>query len=230
MSLPIDAILCPQGAEYRAIRSALNQINSYQLKLLPIPMGVNSLTNYLKRKRIEEICQKNQPKVLIMGLCGSLSPQYDVGDAVLYHNCVYLTPEKQINTTDIALTNYIYQKLNQKVSLVSSLTSDRLIFSAAEKWQLGQLTKASVVDMEGFVALEILQQQGVAVAMLRVVSDNSKHDIPDLSKAIAADGTLKPLPMAIAMLRQPLAATRLIKGSLKGLAVLQQVTTDLLAK
>lgn len=230
MSLSIDIIFSPQGAEYQAVHRALNQTYSHQLKLLPIPMGVNSLANYLKREQIEEICQKKRPKVLIMGLCGSLSPQYDVGDVVIYQNCIYLTPEKQIKSTDPWLTNYIYQKLRQQVSLVSSLTSDRLIFSVAEKWQLGRLTKASVVDMEGFAALEILQQQGVAVAMLRVVSDNSKHDLPDLSKAIAADGTLQPLPMAIAMLRQPLAATRLIKGSLRGLAVLEQVTTDLLAK
>jgi hypothetical protein len=230
MSFSIDIILSPQGAEYRAVHRALNQSYSHRLKLLPIPMGVNSLANYLKREQIEEICQKKRPKVLIMGLCGSLSPQYDVGDAVIYQNCIYLTPEKQIKSTDPWLTNYIYQKLRQQVSLVSSLTSDRLIVSVAEKWQLGKLTKASVVDMEGFAALEILQQQGVAVAMLRVVSDNSRNDLPDLSKAIAADGTLKPLPMAIAMLRQPLAATRLIKGSLRGLAVLEQVTTDLLAK
>jgi nucleoside phosphorylase len=138
-----------------------------------------------------------------------------------------LTPEKQIKSTDPWLTNYIYQKLRQQVSLVSSLTSDRLIVSVAEKWQLGKLTKASVVDMEGFAALEILQQQGVAVAMLRVVSDNSKHDLPDLSKAIAADGTLKPLPAAIAMVKQPVAAARLIKSALQGLTALQQITTEL---
>ncbi len=227
MNLSIDAILSPQGAEYRAIRCALNQTNFHRLKLLPIPMGVNPLTNYLTTERIEKLCQTNQPKILIMGLCGSLSAQYDVGDAVIYQNCIYLTPEKQIKDTDPWLTNCIYQKLSQKVSLVSSLTSDRLIFSVAEKWQLGQLTKASVVDMEGFAALKILQQQGVAVAMLRVVSDNSKHDIADLSKAIAADGTLKPLPAAIAMVKQPVAAARLIKSALQGLTSLQQITTQL---
>lgn len=227
MSLSIDVILSPQGAEYRAIQRALNKTNFPQAKLLPIPMGVNSLSNYLQRELIEKLSQKNQPKVLIMGLCGSLSPQYDVGDAVIYQNCVYLTPEKQIKNTDPWLTNYIYQKLSQKVSLVNSLTSDRLIFSVADKWQLGQFTKASVVDMEGFAALEILQQQGVAVAMLRVVSDNSKHDIPDLSKAIATDGTFKPLPAAIAMVKQPVAAARSIKSALQGLTALQQITTQL---
>ncbi|MBE9170368.1 phosphorylase [Pleurocapsales cyanobacterium LEGE 06147] len=227
MSLLIDVILSPQGAEYRAIRRALNQINSYQFKILPIPMGVNSLTDYLQGKRIEEICQTNQPKVLIMGLCGSLSPQYDIGNAVIYQDCIYLTPEKQISSTDTYLTNYIYQKLSQKVSLVTGLTSDRLIFSIAEKWQLGQLTKASVIDMEGFAALEILQQQGIAVAMLRVVSDNSRHDIPDLNQAIATDGRLQPLPAAFAMVKQPIAAARLIKGALQGLTALQQITMEL---
>jgi hypothetical protein len=48
--------------------------------------------------------------------------------------------------------------------------------------------------------------------MLRVVSDDSKHDIPNLTSAINSDGSLQPLPLAITMIRQPIAATRLIRG------------------
>jgi hypothetical protein len=81
--------------------------------------------------------------------------------------------------------------------------------------------------MEGFAALEILSQAGVAVAMLRVISDNCHHNIPDLTSAISADGSLQALPLAIAMLRQPIAATRLILGAMRGLEVLQDITTFL---
>jgi hypothetical protein len=81
--------------------------------------------------------------------------------------------------------------------------------------------------MEGFAYLEELQKRGIAVAMLRVVSDDLTGDLPDLSQAIDGKGNLKTASLAIAMLRQPLAATRLIRGSLIGLKALQQITTEL---
>ena len=51
--------------------------------------------------------------------------------------------------------------------------------------------------------------------------------IPNLNRAIDPDGNLRTLPMAIAFLQQPLAAIRLIRGSLTGLKTLQQVTFKL---
>ncbi|MCV3214907.1 hypothetical protein OGM63_15520 [Plectonema radiosum NIES-515] len=65
------------------------------------------------------------------------------------------------------------------------------------------------------------------MAMLGVVSDDSKHDIPNFTSAINSDGSLQPLSLAITMIRQFIAATRLIRGSLGGLKVLEKVTTFL---
>ena len=81
--------------------------------------------------------------------------------------------------------------------------------------------------MEGFAALEVLSQAGVAVAMLRVISDESHHNLPNLTNALNPEGDLQPLPLAIAMIRQPIAATRLIRGAMQGLRVLQNVTMTL---
>jgi len=67
--------------------------------------------------------------------------------------------------------------------LVRALTSDHIVWSAAEK-PLGQSYNAEVVDMEGFAALEVLSQAGV-VAMLRVISDDCEHDLPDLTSALS---------------------------------------------
>ena len=102
-----------------------------------------------------------------------------------------------------------------------------LIWSSSEKHQLGQVYQAGVVDMEGYALLKVLNRLGVAVAMLRVISDDCYYDLPDLNFAINPDGKLEPLPLAMGMLRQPIAATRLIRGALQGLRVLQQVTADL---
>ena len=81
--------------------------------------------------------------------------------------------------------------------------------------------------MEGFCCLRELRNRNIAAASLRVVSDDFIHDLPDLNKAIHENGNLKFLPLALAMVRQPIAAMRLIEGSLTGLKVLQRITTKL---
>lgn len=159
-----------------------------------------------------------------MGLCGSLVPHYSIGQVVLYQQCIY---RANMQPCSWELTALLHANLQERVSLVKALTSDRVICSAAEKRQLGELYAADVVDMEGFATLDTLTRAGVAVAMLRVVSDDCKHNLPNLSSAFSSDGSLQSLPLAIGLIRQPIAATRLITGALQGLRVLQEVTTHL---
>lgn len=164
-----------------------------------------------------------------MGLCGSLTPRYSVGDIVLYQSCVYGSnaATAQLRPCDPELTVTLYHRLKERAIVVKALTSDRLIYSAVEKRHLGQLYGAEVVDMEGFAALEVLSRAGVAVAMIRVISDDCHHNLPDLSSALSPEGSLQSLPLAIGLIRQPIAAARLIRGALRGLQVLQEITTCL---
>ena len=129
--------------------------------------------------------------------------------------------------TDEELTTTLKNQLNPKISLVTALTSDRVIHSATDKQSLATTNPATVVDMEGFTYLQTLQSQGISVVILRIVSDDINHDLPDLNQAINQDGQLQTIPMIISMLRQPLASIRLIKGSLKGLQILQQVAKEI---
>jgi nucleoside phosphorylase len=159
-----------------------------------------------------------------MGLCGSLNQRYKVGDIVLYRDCIY---QGHLQACDRTFTTDIHSQLGDQVSFVRGLTSDRVISLAEEKRNLHEQSGADVVDMEGFTFLEFFQQLGVSTAMLRVVSDDAFHDIPDVTKAINSDGSLQPLPLALTLIRQPLAATRLIRGSLQALKVLTQVASSL---
>lgn len=225
----VDAILVPQGAEHQAVCRGLNRITSPKPQVLPIPVG-DSVTPYLEQwQQTEYFSNQPQRVILLMGLCGSLSPDYRIGDIVLYQECVDTTKtsEQGLQPCDDHLTSKLHHQLQEKASLVRAITSDRVISSAVEKRDLAQLYAADVVDMEGFAVLNTLNQVGAAVAMLRVVSDDCHHDIPDLSAALSADGSMRPFPMAIAFGRQPIAATRLIIGALRGLRVLENVTTRL---
>ena len=227
MSVPIDAILVPQGAEYQAICRGLSHI-IHTPPVVPIPIGPEPLTRHLKKLQVGHFSHHQQLRILLMGLCGSLTHRYSVGDIVLYQACVYTNAVGRLHPCDPTLTTLLQENLEQ-TSLVKALTSDRLVWSADEKRHLGQIYGADVVDMEGFAALEVLSP-GVSVAMIRVVSDDCQHDLPNLTSALSPDGSLQPLPLGIGMIRQPMAATRLIKGALRGLQVLQKVTALLFAE
>ncbi|GAB1544189.1 hypothetical protein NUACC21_68650 [Scytonema sp. NUACC21] len=237
LKIPIDAILVPQGAEYKSVCKGLNRVAIPKPTVFPIPMGTLALKNYLKTWQ-QSVSLHPPSRVLLMGLCGSLSTQYNVGDIVVYRSCVYslkkenkyFPPSVSQLLCDTELTATLQNKLSAKKTFMGvGLTSDRLIYSTNEKLHLGQTYSANVVDMEGFVALETLSQLGVAVGMVRVVSDDARHNIPNLTGVLNSDGSLQALPLTMRFLREPIAATRLIFGSLQGLQVLQEVTTALFA-
>lgn len=233
MTIPVDAILVAQGPEYKSVCKGLNRVAVPTPPVFPIPMGPSALSKYLEQwLQAGHLFHHSQPRVLLMGLCGSLSPKYRIGEAVLYQSCVYaVAEENKISEVfcNFKLTEILQNKLQSRVFTGIGLTSDRLIYSASEKLQLGQAYNADVVDMEGYAALQVLSELGIAVAMLRVISDDARHNIPNLTNAFD-DGSLQTFPLAMGLLRQPIAATRLVSGSLRGLRVLQDLTTFLFSQ
>ena len=218
----IDAIVVPQGAEYKAVCRGLEKEKHSALAIISIPMGFNQTKVAAK---IADLKSLNVRRLVIMGLCGSLSEEYSVGDVVLYQSC--FDPHQQITLeTDQELTTTIHHYL-PSASLVTSYTSDRVVNLASEKQQLHHNYQTDVVDMEGFSYLQLLQNQNIAVAILRVISDDPTHDIPDLTQAISDQGQLKILSLIVVMLKHPLAAIQLIKGSLKGLKKLEKTVKTL---
>ena len=223
----IDRILVVQGAEYRAVQQGIkNAAKSVNIPtVIPIAIGYKDAEKIWENKQFYD--NYKPQKVLIMGLCGSLSGQHSVGDIVLYKACI---KDNLSLATDETLTAAIKRQLNPNIPLVTALTCDRVINSTTEKQSLAKIYPATVVDMEGFAYLQTLQSQGISVAILRVVSDDLLYDLPDLNNAINQNGELQTILLIVSMLRQPLAAIRLIKGSLQGLQALKQVTKKLFEK
>jgi hypothetical protein len=224
-------ILVPQGREYQSVSKALKSFSNLKIEIFSIPIGNEAVSKYLQTSGLyTKLSQQPESKVLVMGLCGSLNPSYGVGDVVVYKECIY---RNQIYQCDENLTSQISSKLN--LNPVRGLICDtyggkqRMINSATEKRQLRITSTADVLDMEGFAILATLQPLGIAVGILRVVSDDCNHDIPDLNSAIDAAGSLQTLPLAWAMMRQPLASVRLIRGSLRSLKILKEVTLSVIS-
>ncbi|MGB3509153.1 MAG: phosphorylase [Microcoleaceae cyanobacterium] len=221
----LDLILVPQGPEFQAVKRGIGPKLSMSPKLLSLPVGPKSVTQYLEQWQQKQDFSTHKPStLLVMGLCGSLSSKYQPGDVVIYSECVSFNGSELLEQKcNDVLTTTLQNCLQSKASLVRGLTSDRLIYKAQEKQRFQKDIGAEVVDMEGFAVLNFFAGKATSVAMVRVVSDDFYHDIPNLTSALTPSGNLQPLPLAIAMFREPVAAFKLIRGALKGLKVLEQV-------
>lgn len=224
----IQTILVPKGAEHQAICKGLRDVRKPPA-VLPIPVGSKALAPHLKTLQATGCLNQGQ-RVLVMGLCGGLNPDLAVGMPVLYKSCTFLEaaqPSAPTITCDRTLTAQLQAHLTESPRLVTAVTSDRVIFLASEKQQLFQETQADVVDMEGYTILSLLTDLGISVVTLRVVSDDCQSDLPDLSNAFDSKGALRPLALTTAMIRRPIAASQLIRGSTKGLKIMETLTHSL---
>jgi len=232
---PFNFIFVPQGQEYRAVLRGLRPVSSSAIKVLPIPIGSQYLTVYLKKWLNSEVVNsRSSLQVLVLGLCGSLSPNLQVGDVVVYQNCLPLllnsSDQDPENSMAVSWDNDLTLALSETLissHLVRGLTTDRVITSAIEKQRLSQLYPVEVVDMEGLILLNFLKKAGMKAAMVRVVSDNFYQDLPDLSTAIDQNGLLKIFPLIKVLLQHPVRGLKLISSGLKSLAILQQITQKL---
>jgi nucleoside phosphorylase len=210
----IDAILVPQGAEFAVVARACNSV-----PVVAIPAGA-AVASYLATIPISD-----WQSVLMLGLCGSLDDRYRIGDVVVYRATISLTGKEL--ECDRALLDSLTAMLTPPPDRVLALTSPHVVFRAADKQEYRSRFDARVVDMEGQTAQAILAERGIAMSSIRVVSDDSHHDLPDLSQAFDDRGRLQSWPLTKSLLSSPLAGARLVRGSIQALAVLDRVTRQL---
>ncbi|MGA7933217.1 MAG: hypothetical protein WCA35_06695, partial [Kovacikia sp.] len=87
MNFPIHIMIVPQGAEYQAVCRGLGKV-THPPQVFPVPIGPVPIRNHLKTLQ-ENGHFSNQPNILMMGLCGSLTAHHAVADVVLYQDCIY---------------------------------------------------------------------------------------------------------------------------------------------
>jgi purine-nucleoside phosphorylase len=229
MSSFIDTIFVPQGPEFKAVQQGLNRAGA-KAALYATPMGPHAIKKYLAQWLKTEFRGLDQtPCVLLMGLCGSVSPSLGIGDRVLYRSCVDVQSLDSVSALpcNAALVTTLQERLENAVTIVTSATCNQMVHRASDKQALAQRYGVEAVDMEGHAFLSVLEPAGIAVGMLRVVSDDALHNLPDLSVAMTEAGTLNPAKLALSMMTQPRNALRLIQGSLASLKQLENIAADL---
>lgn len=225
-------VMVPKGAEFKAIEKGLNSAQlgieerkSWEIVSLPVgPIPVKSFVSQWceQRKQTDSL---NITQVILMGLCGSLTQELNVNDVVIYQRCLNGVAGSEFgpvnHSFDLSLPSDKFSL--QAVTIVTGVMCDRVISEAAAKVQLAQKFSAQVVDMEGIAALQELQHYGIDFSMIRVVSDDVHHDLPDLNDAFDIDGNIRPWVMTRQFLLNPSGALRLIRGSLSALKTLENV-------
>jgi hypothetical protein len=176
-----------------------------------MPVGILPMMAFL-----QEFVGQEFDRVFVMGLCSGIRSYVTVGTAVTYQSCQDESGEVWPCEVDGNVTR-----------VVTGWTSDRVIRTVINKQALADRTNADVVDIEGTAIAQFFAAQKIPVTMLRVVTDDLAGDMPDLSKAFDAQGNLRPWGLVWAFVRQPIAAARLIRGSLLGLQKLKYLARKL---
>ncbi len=161
---------------------------------------------------------------VLIGLCGSLASAH-VGDIVSYTRIVGDDGAETIAAGDFA---DVQRALPQARGVVACMT-DRIVTRTAERAALATHFGAEVVDMEGLHVARALHTRGIRFAMVRVVSDDPRADLPPIDDAFDSGGAIRPFVLAAAFVRAPFAAVRFVRDVQASLRVLGSVAAALAA-
>jgi len=164
--------------------------------------------------------------VLILGLCGGLAADVQVGDQLVYGEIVHPMQGSSF-LCDARLSESILLSVPSARDGVRAVASDGVIERAYQKRDAGRHYNAQAVDMETLPLAASLSSAGALVAALRVASDGQTDDLPELGRAIDGSGGIDGFALALALLRRPLAGARLMRNGPRALAMLERAACDI---
>src|SRR4030088_705293 len=125
--------------EEYAVRAGLKRARS-AIPVLPIAMGSSCSLETLAPL----LCRSHIKQVLLIGVCGLLSPAFRSGDVLLYDRV--RTQANAFVSVDGRLTASVAACLPQAKTKIGALTWPRIVTAADEKVQLGQRYGIDAVD------------------------------------------------------------------------------------
>jgi nucleoside phosphorylase len=204
--------LVPCGAEAAAVRSVQEHG-----RIIPVPAGAASAAD-LPAFDADE-------RVVVLGLCGALRAR-TVGDVVIYRD---VATSADTFAPDAALTDALAAAL-PNAQRVRACSADHVVTRRAERAAYAGRYDADVVDMEGAVLAPELARRNVRYAMVRVVSDDARRDLPALDGAIRPDGGLDVVRLAAAFVRDPHGAWLFARDAQRALRVLAACARELTSR
>ncbi|HMW02898.1 MAG TPA: hypothetical protein PKE58_22355 [Acidobacteriota bacterium] len=164
--------------------------------------------------------------VLVGGLAGAIAPECQVGDLVLYSACEFAEttfPRLQTNHHLTAVLNHEFQSGKVPLHCGTGLMARRMLCLANEKQAWGRQYPAKAVDMESYHMVRFAHQAGKQIAVLRVISDDAHHDVPDFNRALDETYQVRNFKVFLELARHPLLAVRFLRNVNLSVKRLKQV-------
>ncbi len=142
---------------------------SPEYKICLIQCGVGGVN--AARNLTAFLDQVDVKQILVAGLCGSLSPQFRIGDVFI--------PQKLVSTekpTEISCGTFFNRKQTDHSEIIL-LSSSEPITTVASREQCHARTGAACVDMESYALAEIAQQRRINFSIIRAVSDDGQSEL-----------------------------------------------------
>ena len=153
--------------------------------------------------------------VLVIGLCGGLSPMLPERRIVAFSECLSTEATKPPLACSQTILHSVMDLLtssNIRCDRVVGITSPRLATTRSERLTLAG-SGATVVDMESYSVLDAARAAGIPAAVIRVVSDSIDWELPDFNRALNDVGALDGRKALKVALGSPIRTARLLMAN-----------------
>ena len=156
------------------------------------PKGARAKAEGVLGQGLSSAQSRRPDAVLIIGLCGGLTPSLPEGRIVSYTECQSTEDTKPPLRCSKPITDSVVALLTSskiQCGRVVGITSSLIATNRDERLALAR-SGAGVVGMETYPILDVAATVGVPAAVLRVVSDSIERDVPDFNRALNDAGAL----------------------------------------
>lgn len=156
------------------------------------PRGARSKAEMALGLTVSESEFRKPDAVLVIGLCGGLTPLLPEGRIVAYTDCLSTEAANAPLRSSQPITDSVVALLtssNIHCDRVVGITSPQIATTRDERLALARYG-AAVVDMESYSIVAAALTADVPAMVLRVVSDSLDRDLPDFNRALNEAGAL----------------------------------------
>lgn len=203
-------------------------IGNRHVTILQCGMGARGFAEWLQK----HLTTNHYDALVVVGLAGGLDPRLKTGNAVIYDCCLDARGNSELVRCDSSLIESLlvafgsFNLCETSAELCASavekapssllskpfiyrgtgITTSRILTDTEDKLQLGKQHQALAVDMESFDVLCVASEFGLPAAAVRVISDETGHDLPDFNSAYDSNGRMNYWHLVAVMTQRPAAS------------------------
>jgi adenosylhomocysteine nucleosidase len=141
------------------------------------------------------------------GCCGALAPELPAGSVVVAESLFVVGGDGETcHSTEPSSTRLLIEAARSAAVRVEKgriLTSRTPFVTAIEKHLAWEQVRALTVDMESALIASVAYQRGIPFSCARVVLDDAATNLPPMEGITTDDGVLRPLGLAVHLLKCP---------------------------